>query len=168
MGATAALGVAMQAGGKIAGGYAQKGALDASADQLTQEAGQSVASGIQGAIMDRRRATYVASSARARTAAGGLTTTGTSAIANVGEIRGMGEYNALTSLYQGEDRAQELDYRAQGMRRSGSNAITGGWLSGMNTVLTGAGQSSFFDKYADGGFYNSRDQANYSSFYGNT
>lgn len=146
MGATALLaGTALSAGGKIAGGYAQKGALDASASQLEQEAGQSVASGIQGAIQDRRRATYVASNARASTAAGGLTTTGTSAIANVGQIRGQGEYNALTALYQGEDRAQELDYRATGERRAGSNAVTSGWISGASSVLSGG--TSFYDKY---------------------
>lgn len=146
MGATALLaGTAIVAGGKIAGGYAQKNALDSAAGELSQEAGQSVAAGIQGAIQDRRRATYVASSARARTAAGGMTTTGTSAIANVGEIRGQGEYNALTALYQGADRASELNFKAAGMRQSGSNAVTAGWISGISSVLSGG--TSFYDKY---------------------
>lgn len=145
MGATAAIGLAVQAYGKVSAGYAQKGALDASATELSQEAGQSVASGIQGAIQDRRRATYVASNARARTASSGLATTGTSAIANVGQIRGEGEYRALTSLYQGEDRASELNYRGDQMRTEGSNAVTTGWLSGMSSVLSGG--SSFYSKY---------------------
>lgn len=146
MGATAMLaGTALGAYGKISGGYAQRTALDKSAAQLDQEAGQSVAAGIQGAIQDRRRATYVASNARAATAAGGFTTTGTSAIANVGQIRGEGEYRALTSLYQGYDRAKELSDRASGMRIEGSNAIKSGWLSGMSTVLSGG--TSFYDKY---------------------
>lgn len=146
MGATAILaGTALGAGGKIAGGYAQRGALDASAAQLEQEGGQSIASGIQGAIQERRRATYVASNARAATAAGGLATTGTSAIANVGQIRGEGEYRALASIYQGYDRASELDFRAAGMRNEGSNAIKSGWISGMSTVLSGG--TSFYDKY---------------------
>jgi hypothetical protein len=157
MGATGALmvvGTVLSAYGKVSSGYAQRNALDASASQLEQEAGQSVASGIQGAIQDRRRATYVASSARARTAAGGFATTGTSAIANVGAIRGQGEYNALTALYQGYDRASELDYRATGMRRSGSNAVTGGWLAGMSNVLSYAGSpagQSFYDNYGSDG-----------------
>jgi hypothetical protein len=145
MGATAAIGMAVQAYGKVSGGYAQRNALNASAGQLEQEAGQSVASGIQGAIQDRRRASYVASNARASTAAAGLTTTGTSAIENVGQIRGEGEYRALTSLYQGQDRANELDFRASGMRTEGSNAIRSGWLSGMSSVMSGG--SSFYDKY---------------------
>jgi hypothetical protein len=148
MGATAAItlaGTAISAGGKIAAGYSQKNALDTGAAQLEQQAGQSVASGIQGAIQDRRRATYVASNARATTAAAGLTTTGTSAIANVGAIRGEGEYRALTSLYQGYDRASELDERASGMRTEGSNAVKSGWISGISSVLSGG--SSFYDKY---------------------
>jgi hypothetical protein len=148
MGATAAItlaGTAISAYGKVSSGYAQKGALDAGAAQLEQEAGQSVASGIQGAIQDRRRATYVASNARASIAGAGLTTTGTSAIATVGGIRGEGEYRALTSLYQGQDRANELDYRATGMRTEGRNAVKSGWISGMSSVLSGG--SSFYDKY---------------------
>lgn len=138
-------GAAISIYGKVAGGYAQKGALDNGASQLEQQAGQSIASGIQGAIQDRRRATYVASNARAATAAGGLATTGTSAIANVGQIRGEGEYRALTSLYQGYDRAGELTDRASAMRTEGSNAVKSGWISGASSVLSAG--SSFYDKY---------------------
>ena len=143
---TALAGTGISVLGKVAGGYAQRNALSASASELEQEAGQSVAAGIQGAIQDRRRATYVASNARAATAAGGLTTTGTSAVANVGQIRGQGEYDAQTALYQGYDRASELKFRAGQMRTQGSNAIKSGWLSGASTVLSGG--TSFYDKYA--------------------
>lgn len=167
MGATAMLaGTAFSAYGKVAGGYAQKGALNATANELQQEGGQSIASGIQGSIEERRRATYVASSARAKTAASGLTTTGTSAIDNAGAIRGEGEYRALTALYQGEDRANELDYRANQMRTEGSNAVTAGWMSGMSSVLSDGMTPSFYGKYGaggSGGFYNSRDAANYAA-----
>jgi len=150
MGATALLaGTAVGTYGKVSAGYAQKAGLDASANELTQEAGQSVASGIQGAIEDRRRATYVASSARARTAASGMTTTGISAETNIGNIRGEGEYRALTSLYQGYDRASELNFRAGQMRTEGQNAVTGGWLAGASTVLSGG--TSFYDKYGGAG-----------------
>lgn len=145
MGATAAIGMALQTYGKVKSGYAQKSALDASASELQQEAGQSVASGIQGAIQDRRRAAYVESSARARTAAGGLTTTGTSAIDNLGMIRAEGEYRALTSEYQGTDRSSELDYRASQMRNEGSNDVTAGWMGGVSSVLSGG--ASFYTKY---------------------
>ncbi|MGH8266797.1 MAG: hypothetical protein ACRETS_05710, partial [Steroidobacteraceae bacterium] len=130
---------------KIYGGMRTKAADDYSAALLEQEAGQSVASGIQGAIMERRKATYVASSARARIAAGGLATTGPSAIATVGQIRGQGEYNALTSLYGGYDRAAELAAHGSALRNEGGAASTAGWLSGVSSVLTGG--TSFYDKY---------------------
>lgn len=132
-------GMYVMLGSKIAGGFAQKSAADSAAGQISQEAGQSVASGIQASIEDRRRATYVASNARARTAASGLTTTSTSAIANVGNIRGEGEYRALTDLYQGADRASELNFRAGQLRTQGDNAVAA-------SVLSGA--TSFYDKYA--------------------
>jgi hypothetical protein len=150
MGATAVVGgMAIQAYGRVKAGKSQQAGLDSAAAELQQEAGQSVASGIQGAIQDRRRAAYVASDARARTAAGGFATTGTSAIANVGQIRGEGEYRALTSLYQGEDRASELDFRGGQMRTEGSNAVRAGWLAGMSNVLSVAGSPAaptFFSK----------------------
>lgn len=143
---TALAGTAISAYGKVKAGYAQKGAFDAASNELTQEAGQSVAAGIQGAIADRRRGAYVASNAQARIAGGGLATTGTSAEAVVGGIKGQSEYDAQTALYQGYDRASELNFRAGQMRTQGSNAVTGGWISGAGSVLTGG--TSFYDKYA--------------------
>ena len=145
MGTTAAIGLVLGAASKVKAGYAQKGALDASANELTQEAGQSVAAGIQGQEAQNRRTDYVVSNAKSRIAGGGLTTTGTSAEEVIGGIKGQGEYEALTQLYQGEDRANELDFRAGQMRTQGSNAVTGGWIGGLSTVLSGG--TSFYDKY---------------------
>lgn len=124
---------------KAVGGAAQKNADDTAAGELQQEAGQSVAAGIQGAIASRRRATYVASKAQAGIAAGGLATTGTSAEDTIGGIKGQGEYEAQTAMYQGYDRASELDFRAGQLRNQGNNAMVA-------SVLSGAG--SFYDKYA--------------------
>lgn len=145
MGTTAAVGMVLGAAGKVRAGYAQKGALDATSNELTQEAGQSVAAGIQGAEAQNRRTAYVASNAQSRIAAGGLSTTGTSAQAVIGGIKGQGAYEALTQLYQGEDRASELNFKAGQMRTEGENAVTGGWIGGASTVLSGG--TSFYDKY---------------------
>lgn len=146
MGATALIAAtAMNASGQIYGGMQKKRADDYAAAQLGQEAGQSTASGIQGAIEQRRRASYVASSARARIAASGMTTTGPSAITTVGGITSEGEYRARTALYQGEDRAQELQYRAAGLRNEGDAAEKAGWMGGISSVMSGG--SSFYDKY---------------------
>lgn len=148
MGATASMtGTLLQGTAKVAGGIRQKQAMDAAAGELDTEAGQSVASGIQGAIQDRRKATYIASNAQARTAGSGLATTGASAIANQGQIMGQGEYNARTAIYQGEDRANELTFRGTQMRAEGSASQTAGFESGVSSVLKGG--QSFFDKYGD-------------------
>lgn len=140
MGVTAALGIA--AAGKIYGGMQQKKADDASASLLSTEAGQSVAAGIQGANQQRRKGAYVASTAQARIAAGGLTTTGTSAEQVEGGIKGQTEYNALTSLYEGEDRSSELNYQGAVKRSEGQAAQTAGILSALGTG------ESFYSKYA--------------------
>lgn len=145
MGATAMIGLAVSAGSKIYGGIQQKRADDQSAAELSQEAGQSVASGIQGAIQDRRKATYVASAAQARTAGSGLATTSPTAINTAGLIEGQGEYNARTAMYQGEDRASELNFRAGTMQNEGNAAETAGYLSAAGTVIGGG--KSFYDKY---------------------
>lgn len=153
MGATALIaGTVISAGSQVYGGIQKKRADDFAAAQVSQEAGQSTASGIQGAIEQRRRASYVASSARAHIAASGMATTGPSAITTVGGITGEGDYRALTALYQGEDRAQELRYKASGLRAEGSAAQTAGWMSGISSVLTGGYNvaneyPTFFDKY---------------------
>ncbi|HEY1900768.1 MAG TPA: hypothetical protein VGG49_13350 [Steroidobacteraceae bacterium] len=141
MGATAMM------AGTVVGGYMKKKADDQSAALLQQEAGQSVASGIQGAIAENRKATYVASNARARSVAGGLASTSPSVINNVGLIKGQGAYDALTSIYQGEDRSSELDTRAIGMENEGNAAMVSGWIGGMSNVMKGTGNNSFYSKY---------------------
>lgn len=133
--------------GTVVGGYMKKKSDDQSAALLQQEAGQSTASGIQGMIAENRKATYVASNARARSVAGGLASTSPSVINNAGLIKGQGAYNALTDLYQGSDRASELDSRAIGMQNEGNAAVASGWIGGISHVMDGAGDNSFYAKY---------------------
>jgi hypothetical protein len=141
-------GTIMQGAGRAAGGMASKAAMDSDATRYNTAAGQAIASGIQGAESARLRSAYIASNARGMTAASGLTTTGTSAVANVGRIRGMGEYQALTSIYEGEEQANDDRYRAARMRAAGSAAQTGGWLSGISTIFSGG--TSWYNKYGNG------------------
>lgn len=151
MGATAMLaGTALSSGARVYGGARQGAAMDAAAGQLSMEGGQAVAEGIQGAETARLRGAYVASNARAMTAASGLTTTGTSAIANEGRIRGQAEYDALSAIYTGESKAQDLEFRAANMRSEANAERTAGWLSGISTIFSGVG--SWYGKYG-GGFY---------------
>ncbi|MGH8200317.1 MAG: hypothetical protein ACREVO_08120 [Steroidobacteraceae bacterium] len=142
MGSTAMnTGTVLSAAAKVYGGARQGAALDAAGGQLSMEGGQAIASGIQGAQAARLRGAYVASNARGLTAASGLTTTGTSAIANEGRIQGQAEYDALSSIYSGESKAQDLEFRAADLRSEGSATRTAGWLSGISTIFSAqAGQ----------------------------
>lgn len=135
------VGVGLAAAGKIAGGMQQRASDYATARELAQEGGQSIAAGIQGATVQRRKGDYVASQAQARIAAGGLTTTGVSAERTIGEIKGQSEYNALTEVYQGEDRANELNFKASVLHSEGQAAMTAGVLGAL-----GSGES-FYSKY---------------------
>jgi hypothetical protein len=149
MGATpGGAGTIFSAASKVYGGVRQGQAMDASAGQLQMESGQAVAEGIQGAEAARLRGAYVASNARGLTAASGLTTTGTSAIANEGRIRGQAEYDALSAIYSGQSKAQDLEFRAATLSSEGSADRTAGWLSGASTILSGAG--SWYEKYGTG------------------
>jgi hypothetical protein len=151
MGATAGLaGTVLSSSAKVYGGMRQGTAMDSAAGQLQMEGGQAVAAGIQGAEAARLRGAYVASNARGMTAASGLTTTGTSAIANEGQISGQAEYDALSAIYSGESKAQDLEFRAADLRSEGSAAEKAGWMSGISTIFSSAGRPggfSWHDKY---------------------
>ena len=134
--------------GKIYGAKMTENSDNAAAAMLQQEAGASVASGIQGAINDRRQANYVASDAMARAAAGGVSGSSPSVLSVTSQIKEQGEYKALTSIYQGEDRAAEIRSRADQYTAEGRAAMVGGWASGMSNVLQGG--TTFYDKYGAG------------------
>ena len=142
MGATAG---AMAVIGSIYKGQQQRVALQGAANQLNMEGGQARATGIQRSIMERRKSDYVASNANAEIAAGGLATTGTSAQAVVGQIKGQGEYNARTALYEGEQRRNELDYDASLRRNEAKAAATSSYFSAASSAVSDG--SDFYSKY---------------------
>lgn len=142
MGATAG---AMAVVGKIYQGQQQRVAYQGAANQLNMEAGQSVATGIQRSIMERRKADYVASNANAEIAASGLATTGTSAQSVVGQIKGQGEYNARTALYEGQQRSNELNYDASLRRNEAKAAATASYFSAAGSAVSDG--TDFYSKY---------------------
>ncbi len=144
MGATAG---AMAVIGKIYQGQQQRVALQGAANQLNMEAGQARATGIQRSIMERRKTDYVASNANAEIAAGGLATTGTSAQSVVGQIKGQGEYNARTALYEGEQRGSELDYDATLRRNEAKAAATASYFSAAGSAVSDG--TDFYTKYGN-------------------
>ena len=142
MGATAGV---MMVLGKVYQGQQQKASLQGAANQLSMEAGQSNAAGIQRTIMERRKTDIVASNANAEIAASGLSTTGTSAQAVVGGIKGQGEYNARTALYEGEQRGNELNYDATLRRNESKAAVTASYFSAAGSAVSDG--TDFYSKY---------------------
>lgn len=142
MGATAGM---MAVLGKVYQGQQQRVSLQGAANQLNMEAGQSVATGIQRSIAERRKADYVASNAQAEIAAGGLSTTGTSAQKIIGQIKGQGEYNARTALYEGEQQGNELNYDASLRRNEAKAAAVSSYFSAAGSAVSDG--MDYYTKY---------------------
>lgn len=132
-------------------GKAQQRGLDFEASQMEMQAGQTRASSQRAAMEHRRQARLVNSRLQALAPGSDPTVARQSA-----EIAGEGEYRALSSLYEGEERARGLEAGALGRRYTGQAASTAGNIRGISTVfnnsrdLYSAG-SSLYEKYGRGG-----------------
>lgn len=133
-------------GGQVAIGSSQQASANFTADQLNQQAGQTRASGQRQAIEDRRQAALANSRLQALT---GAPDPGTAALA--AGIAGEGEYRALSSLYQSEDRATGQEMQADAARLQGKQANQAGYIRGITSVLSG-NDNGLFKKFANGGF----------------
>lgn len=153
MGATAMLaGTVLSSQSRIYGGLKQQSADNFAAQQFSTEGNAAVAAGEQGAFSQLRRGQYVASNARGLTAGSGLTTTGSSAVANQGQILGQSEYAARSAIYSGQSE-QDLDLaKAGALKREGSAAAASGWAGGLSSVLSSGG--GFYRKYGSPLNYN--------------
>lgn len=146
MGATALIAAtAVSVVSDISAGNSKKHQAEGAAAALDQEAGQTVASGIQGMILERRRKEAVASNAKAALAASGATSTDPSAVKVRAGIEATGEYQALTKLYEGEDQAAQLRARATSLRATGQAEQTAGYFHAVSSIFSSAG--SWYDKY---------------------
>jgi hypothetical protein len=151
---TAAAGAAVSAAGAAQQGRAANKLAGFQARQLTQQAGQDRATAQRQAIGQRHEATLAGSRARALTAAGGGSMLDPSSVNIMGDIEGQGEYNALSALFNGEERARGQELQATSTLFSGKQAQMAGNISAGSEVLKGAG--SLMSKYSPtGGAYTS-------------
>lgn len=123
------------------------------AQQLDQQAGQTRASAQRTAIEQRRQAKIAQSNLQAKTGGG---STDASILGLTGDIAGEGEYNALSALYEGEERARGLEMQASSARgqagqyrSSGADALAAGNTKAMTGIFSTA--SSLYGKYGAGG-----------------
>jgi hypothetical protein len=147
----------MQAGDAAAAqGAAQQRAEQYKAAVLTQQAGQERAAGQRAAEIQRRNATLVNSTIRARAAASGAGGGADPTVATLeGRVAGMGEYQALSALYSGEEKARgeenqsALDiFQGQQEAAAGKAKQSAAQIGAFSTLLTGAG--SLYNKYGAG------------------
>jgi hypothetical protein len=121
--------------------------------QATATRGQSSAEASDTAL----RTQYVLSSARARAGASGAGATDPSVVNTEGLIAGRGEYNVLSQLFSGEEKARGLENQAsldvftgQQQRIAGQVSQSSYNTRAISTALQGG--SSLFAKYGNGGF----------------
>ena len=104
----------------------QKRVADRQAEAQEQEAGQIRASSQRAAVEEKRKAGIVGASAKARIAASGGAIDSPDLINTVAGIDQGGEYEALTALYEGEERGRGLEHGAAITRSGGAGALYAG------------------------------------------
>lgn len=136
------------------------------AAQQEQAAGQEVAASQRAAQEEHRRATLMASRALAVSGASGGGVSDPTVMGLIGDIEGEGAYRGALDLYQGQDRARQLNQGAATSRTEGlaayndakakSSAMkTSAWGS-LATNAAGAYMKAdslgMFEKYGGGGY----------------
>jgi hypothetical protein len=117
------------------------------AAQQEQMAGQERAAAQRQAIEERRQARLANSRLQALAAGGGNDPT---VVKLASDITGEGELRALTSLYQGEERAAGRETAADADRIMGRRASSAATIEGIGKALQSG--SSMYQQYGGGGF----------------
>lgn len=127
--------------GQIQAGKAANVSAKFQAAQLEQRAGQERASSQRVALEERRRASIASSNAQAAAAASGGGATDPTVLNIQGGIAGQGEYNALSALFEGEEKGRGLELQATSTRMEGKQAKKAGYVSGISTIIGGTGNA---------------------------
>ncbi len=154
---TAAGGVLGAAGNAQSGkaakvaGQRQRVANQFEAEQMDQQAIQSVAVAQRDAREEERRSRLLASRALAVSAAGGGASDPTT-VRIIADIEGEGAYRAGVAMYRGEDEARRLRMAASAKRYEGEVAAEGGQLAQSSYNLAAGASvlkagSSLYGKY---------------------
>lgn len=140
-----AVSTVVSAAGTIMGGNAARGAANFEAAQMQQQAGQERAASQRRAIEERRAAGMANSTVLARAAASGASATDPTVLNIEGNNAGVGEYNALSALYSGEERARGLEMGASARRYEGQTQRQASLFNAGGSLLSGG--SSLYEKY---------------------
>lgn len=148
IGTIASVGGALVSGlGAMQQGKAAKVNANFQAKQMEQQAGQDRAYAQRVAIEKRREANVAISNAQARGAASGGGATDPTVLNITGALAQQGEYNALSALFSGEERARGQELQASATRMEGKQAKKAGMIGGVSTIASGIG-NTLMAKYA--------------------
>lgn len=126
-------------------GQAQQQQMQAKSLALRNQANAQAASAERTAIVQRRQAQYQMSRVQALAASSGAGASDPNVVNTEGAIAGQGEWNALTTLYEG-DTAEENDNAASAAAsNAGRAAASAGVVKGISTLLSGG--TSLATKY---------------------
>ena len=120
---------------RIDGGGARK----AQQSYLNVEAGQAVAQGTQEASDTALQTKYIISNVRGAAGASGAVATSPDVVNVEGQIAARGSYNALSEMYQQNEKAIGLTYQGQIAAATGEVTQQADVTKALSTVLTGAG-----------------------------
>lgn len=143
--------------GQIQAGKAANVSAKFQAGQMEQRAGQERAASQRVALEERRRAGIAMSNATAAAGVSGGGATDPTVLNITGGLAKQGEYNALSALFEGEEKARGLQLQAAGTRMEGKQTKRAGYISGASTIISGTG-NTLMNKYGpaspSGGKYN--------------
>lgn len=155
-GVTSVIGGFQAADAAKTAGERQKTASEFEAAQLQQAAGQSIAASQRDAMEQNRQARLLQSRALALSAASGAGTTDPSVVNLISNIAGEGAYRSSVALYQGEEKARQLNdsaaaaiYQGDVAMETAKNKAKAYRMQGITGAMTGA--ASLFGKYGAGG-----------------
>jgi hypothetical protein len=147
IGTIASLGGAVVSGiGQMRQGQAAEQNARFQAQQLEQRAGQERASSQRVAIEERRRANIAGSNLQASAAASGGGAADPTVLNLAGGLAKQGQLNAMTALFEGEERATASEFQAQVTRADGKAAARAGRTGMISTIAGGVG-STLMSKY---------------------
>lgn len=138
-------GTILSAGGQAVSAISEKKAADFEAGQMQNMAVTERALAGRKANEFRRQTRLKQSALQARAAATGGATDPT-IVDLAGQIEEEGEYNALTAVWEGQERANDLVARAGMRKKQGSLARMTGLMGAGGTILQGG--SSLYKRYA--------------------
>lgn len=160
-------GTILQAAGQISQGNAADANAKAQQEQLEYQAkvreinaGQERAAAQRRAIEERRQGDLASSRARAVAAAGGGDTFDPSVIDILGDLDAEGQYYSDIAMYEGEERARDLEsgaalnrHEGQMARSAGKQAKKQSRFAAASTIMKGGADtmaSKYGDTFADG------------------